>query len=66
MWDVGNESVLGLQNCYSGDELEQQRNAYTTFVNDITKKIHAGRPQPPGHLHRRLGRRLALLQAERP
>ncbi|MEU0144707.1 discoidin domain-containing protein [Streptomyces sp. NPDC006288] len=41
MWNVGNESVLGLQNCYSGDALEQQRNAYTTFVNDITKKIHA-------------------------
>ncbi|MFJ8980252.1 discoidin domain-containing protein [Streptomyces sp. NPDC102282] len=41
MWNVGNESVLGLQNCYSGDALEQQRDAYTTFVNDITKKIHA-------------------------
>ncbi|MDX3065472.1 MULTISPECIES: galactose-binding domain-containing protein [Streptomyces] len=41
MWNVGNESVLGLQNCYSGEALEQQRNAYTTFVNDITKKIHA-------------------------
>ncbi|NEE43452.1 hypothetical protein G3M55_02375, partial [Streptomyces sp. SID8455] len=27
MWNVGNESVLGLQNCYSGDELEQQRDA---------------------------------------
>jgi hypothetical protein len=40
MWDVGNESVLGLQNCYSGTELEAQRNAYTTFVNDVTKKIH--------------------------
>ncbi|WP_405386562.1 discoidin domain-containing protein [Streptomyces sp. NBC_01102] len=41
MWNVGNESVLGLQNCYSGEALEQQRDAYTTFVNDITKKIHA-------------------------
>ncbi|MFH9613721.1 discoidin domain-containing protein [Streptomyces pratensis] len=41
MWNVGNESVLGLQNCYSGDALEQQRDAYTTFVNDITKRIHA-------------------------
>lgn len=41
MWNVGNESVLGLQNCYSGTELEAQRNAYTTFVNDVAKKIHS-------------------------
>ncbi|MET9499229.1 discoidin domain-containing protein [Streptomyces sp. NPDC006552] len=47
MWNVGNESVLGLQNCYSGDELEKQRNAYTTLVNDITKKIHAVDPNHP-------------------
>ncbi|OPF75045.1 hypothetical protein VT50_0225735 [Streptomyces antioxidans] len=47
MWNVGNESVLGLQNCYSGDELEQQRDAYTTFVNDIAKKIHAIDPDHP-------------------
>ncbi|MEV5798697.1 discoidin domain-containing protein [Streptomyces collinus] len=46
MWDVGNESVLGLQNCYSGAELERQRDAYTTFVNDVTKRIHA---VDPGH-----------------
>ncbi|MBY8340988.1 discoidin domain-containing protein [Streptomyces spinosirectus] len=47
MWDVGNESVLGLQNCFSGDELERQRDAYTTLVNDITKKIHAVDPNHP-------------------
>ncbi|MFI6874352.1 discoidin domain-containing protein [Streptomyces sp. NPDC050400] len=47
MWNVGNESVLGLQNCYSGDELERQRDAYTTFVNDVTKKIHAVDPNHP-------------------
>ncbi|QFZ78276.1 hypothetical protein GFH48_37750 [Streptomyces fagopyri] len=47
MWNVGNESVLGLQNCYSGDELERQRDAYTTLVNDITKKIHAVDPNHP-------------------
>ncbi|MEU1150747.1 discoidin domain-containing protein [Streptomyces sp. NPDC005863] len=47
MWNVGNESVLGLQNCYTGDELERQRNAYTTFVNDIAKKIHAVDPNHP-------------------
>ncbi|MDG4863779.1 discoidin domain-containing protein [Streptomyces sp. T-3] len=47
MWSVGNESVLGLQNCFSGDELERQRDAYTAFVNDIAKKIHAVDPNHP-------------------
>ncbi|MEV3859438.1 discoidin domain-containing protein [Streptomyces sp. NPDC050095] len=47
MWNVGNESVLGLQNCYSGDELEKQRDAYTTFVNDVAKKIHGVDPNHP-------------------
>ncbi|MFJ2766295.1 discoidin domain-containing protein [Streptomyces sp. NPDC087300] len=47
MWNVGNESVLGLQNCYTGDELERQRDAYTTFVNDIAKKIHSVDPNHP-------------------
>ncbi|MGW3569400.1 discoidin domain-containing protein [Streptomyces sp. NPDC000941] len=47
MWNVGNESVLGLQNCYGGDELERQRDAYTTFVNDIAKKIHGIDPDHP-------------------
>lgn len=47
MWNVGNESVLGLQNCYSGTELEAQRNAYTTFVNDVAKKIHSIDPDHP-------------------
>ncbi|MGH4031621.1 discoidin domain-containing protein [Actinomycetota bacterium Odt1-20B] len=47
MWNVGNESVLGLQNCYTGAELEKQRDAYTTFVNDIAKKIHSVDPDHP-------------------
>ena len=47
MWNVGNESVLGLQNCYSGDELERQRDAYTTFVNEIAQKIHQVDPNHP-------------------
>ena len=47
MWNVGNESVLGLQNCYSGTELEAQRNAYTSFVNDVAKKIHTIDPDHP-------------------
>ncbi|MBQ0825689.1 discoidin domain-containing protein [Streptomyces tagetis] len=47
MWNVGNESVLGLQNCYGGDQLERQRNAYTSFVNDVARKIHAVDPNHP-------------------
>ncbi|WP_406054443.1 discoidin domain-containing protein [Streptomyces sp. NBC_01077] len=47
MWNVGNESVLGLQNCYGGTELEAQRNAYTTFVNDVARKIHSIDPDHP-------------------
>lgn len=47
MWDVGNESLLGLQNCYGGTELEAQRNAYATFVNDAAKKIHLIDPTHP-------------------
>lgn len=47
MWDVGNESVLGLQNCYSGDQLEQERNAYTSYVNELSKAVHAADPNHP-------------------
>ncbi|MEU4191918.1 discoidin domain-containing protein [Kribbella sp. NPDC026611] len=47
IWDVGNESVLGMQNCFSGAELEQQRIAYATFVNDAAKAIHAIDPNHP-------------------
>lgn len=47
MWNVGNESVLGLQNCYGGDALERQRDAYTTFVGDVAKTIHAVDPDHP-------------------
>ena len=47
MWDVGNESLLGLGNCYSGTELENQRDAYATFVNDAAKRIHQIDPKHP-------------------
>jgi hypothetical protein len=40
MWDVGNESVLGMQNCFSGSALEDERKAYTSFVNDVAVQIH--------------------------
>ncbi|MFI9012293.1 discoidin domain-containing protein [Actinosynnema sp. NPDC053489] len=41
MWNVGNESILGLQNCYSGAELENQRVAYARYVNEAARAIHA-------------------------
>ncbi|SDG47990.1 Glycosyl hydrolases family 2, TIM barrel domain [Lentzea fradiae] len=41
MWNVGNESILGLQNCYSGTELENQRVAYAQYVNEASRAIHA-------------------------
>jgi hypothetical protein len=47
MWNVGNESVLGMQNCFSGTELENQRVAYVRFVNDVTRAIHAADPNHP-------------------
>lgn len=47
MWNVGNESVLGLQNCFTGAELEAQRTAYTRFVNDAARAIHALDPNHP-------------------
>ncbi|WP_226961354.1 MULTISPECIES: discoidin domain-containing protein [Streptomyces] len=47
MWSVGNESVLGLQNCYEGEELEAQRVAYTQFVNDAALEIKALDPNHP-------------------
>ncbi|MFC0629367.1 discoidin domain-containing protein [Kribbella deserti] len=47
MWSVGNESVLGLQNCYSGTELENQRIAYARFVNEGARAIHETDPNHP-------------------
>lgn len=47
MWDVGNESLLGLGSCYGGAELENQRNAYASFVNDAARKIHQIDPNHP-------------------
>jgi hypothetical protein len=41
MWNVGNESILGLQNCYSGTVLENQRVAYAKYVNEAARAIHA-------------------------
>ena len=39
MWYVGNESLLGMQNCFVA--LEQQRIAYARFVNQAAQAIHA-------------------------
>ncbi|NKY40472.1 discoidin domain-containing protein, partial [Cellulomonas septica] len=47
LWDVGNESLLGLGNCYSGAELEAQRHAYAAFVNLAAQRIHQIDPNHP-------------------
>ena len=47
MWNIGNESILGFQNCFSGSELEAQRNAYAAFVNEAAKAVHAIDPNHP-------------------
>jgi hypothetical protein len=48
MWNVGNESLLGLGSCgTTGGGVEQNRNAYAKFVNDVAveiKKIDANHP----------------------
>jgi exo-beta-1,3-glucanase (GH17 family) len=41
MWNVGNESILGMQNCFSGAQVEQERVAYTQFVDQAAQAIHA-------------------------
>jgi len=47
MWDVGNESLLGMAQCWSGTQLEAQRNAYAAFVNDAAVRIHSIDPDHP-------------------
>jgi hypothetical protein len=47
MWNIGNEAILGLQNCYSGTELEQIRNAYAAFVNEVSVAVHQADPNHP-------------------
>ncbi|TDQ01538.1 discoidin domain-containing protein [Labedaea rhizosphaerae] len=47
LWDVGNESILGMQNCFSGSELEAQRTAYAQFVNQAAQAIHGIDPNHP-------------------
>jgi hypothetical protein len=47
MWNVGNESILGMQNCFSGAALENQRIAYTQYVNEAARQIHAIDPNHP-------------------
>jgi hypothetical protein len=47
MWDVGNESLLGMAQCWSGTQLEAQRNAYAAFVNEAAVRIHSLDPKHP-------------------
>ncbi len=47
MWDVGNEVILSLQNYYSGTQLEQERNAYAQYVDQVAQAIHSIDPSHP-------------------
>jgi hypothetical protein len=47
MWDVGNEVLLNLQNYYSGSQLEAERNAYASYVDQVAQAIHAADPNHP-------------------
>ncbi len=47
MWDVGNEVILTLQNYYSGTQLEEERNAYAQYVEQIVEAIHSIDPNHP-------------------
>ncbi|MFD2026762.1 discoidin domain-containing protein [Promicromonospora aerolata] len=47
MWNIGNEAILGLQNCYSGTELEEIRHAYAAFVNEVSVAVHQADPNHP-------------------
>ena len=47
MWDVGNEVILTMQNTYSGTQLEQERNAYAQYVEQVVQAIHSIDPYHP-------------------
>lgn len=47
MWNIGNESILGLQDCFSGQDLEDVRHAYAEFVNEVSVAIHEADPNHP-------------------
>ena len=47
MWDVGNEVLLTTQDHYTGAAIEQERDAYAAYVNQIADAIHAADPNHP-------------------
>ena len=47
MWDVGNEVLLNLQNTYSGSQLEAERNAYASYIEQVAQAVHAADPNHP-------------------
>ncbi len=66
MWDVGNESLLGLGSCgTTGGGVEQNRNAYAKFVNDVAVQIKRS-TEPPRHVDGRVDGRLAVPQGLHP
>jgi Malectin domain/F5/8 type C domain/Glycosyl hydrolases family 2, TIM barrel domain len=47
MWDVGNEVILTMQDHYSGTQVEQERDAYVQYVDQIAQAIHQIDPNHP-------------------
>lgn len=47
MWNIGNEALLNFDQCFSGDDLEEVRDAYAAFVNEVSTEIHAADPNHP-------------------
>jgi hypothetical protein len=47
LWDIGNEVLLNLQNTFSGTRLEQERNAYAQFIDQVAQAIHTIDPSHP-------------------
>ncbi|CAM5673582.1 hypothetical protein SVIOM342S_01382 [Streptomyces violaceorubidus] len=66
MWNVGNESVLGLQNCSGG----RRAGAPARRLHHLRQRRHQEdprrRPDRPVLLHRRLGRRMAVYKKNAP
>jgi len=47
LWDIGNEVLLNLQNTFSGTRLEEERNAYARFIDQVAQALHTIDPSHP-------------------
>ena len=66
LWDVGNEVILTMQDHgLSAADVRGAAHRLRQVRQPGGRRDPRGRPEPPGHLDRRLDRRLAVLQAVR-